>query len=184
MLGRYPDALRKYHESVSEDTAQTGRMLYNRANTLAKMGKLPEAVESYLQALAYLPDDEDTRYNLELALRALQEQQNQQQDQKDEQQKSQDQQEKNQGQNDRQPRNDEGEKQQPQPSDSSQAKPQPSREDSTSARPELPDSVQMLALSKEDALRLLELLEEQEKELQKEKRKAAFIRVPRSGKDW
>ncbi|MBP2681728.1 MAG: hypothetical protein H6Q78_1591, partial [Candidatus Krumholzibacteriota bacterium] len=56
--------------------------------------------------------------------------------------------------------------------------------DSTMTRPELPDSVQMMALSREDALRLLKLLEEQEKELQKEKRKAAFIRVPRSGKDW
>jgi Ca-activated chloride channel family protein len=185
MLGRYPEALEKYHESVSDDTTQTGRMLYNRANTLVKLGKLPEAVESYLQSLAYLPDDEDARHNLELALRALEEQkqqqqQNQQQDQKNDQQK--DQQQENQGQKDQQQKNDKGE--QPQQPDSTQIQPQPSPQDSASARPELPDSVQMVELSKEDALRLLKLLEEQEKELQKEKRKAAFIRASRSGKDW
>jgi hypothetical protein len=44
--------------------------------------------------------------------------------------------------------------------------------------------MQMMRLSREDALQLLRLLEEQEKEIQKEKRKAAFVRVPRSGKDW
>jgi Ca-activated chloride channel homolog len=189
MLGRYPEALEKYHESVSDDTTQTGRMLYNRANTLVKMGKLPEAVESYLQSLAYLPDDEDARHNLELALRALEEQkqqqqqqqQNQQQDQKNDQQKNQ--QQDNQGQKDQQQKNDKGE-QQPQQPDSTQIQPQRAPQDSASARPELPDSVQMVELSREDALRLLKLLEEQEKELQKEKRKAAFIRASRSGKDW
>jgi Ca-activated chloride channel family protein len=189
MLGRYPEALEKYHESQSDDTTQTGRMLYNRANTLVKMGKLPEAVESYLQSLAYLPDDEDARHNLELALRALdeqkQQQQNQQQDQKNDQQKDQqkEQQKDNQGQNDQQQKNDKGE-QQPQQPDSTRMQPQPSPQDSMPARPELPDSVQMMELSKEDALRLLKLLEEQEKELQKERRKAAFIRASRSGKDW
>ena len=189
MLGRYPEALEKYHKSASEDTAQTGRMLYNRANTLVKMGKLQEAVESYLQSLAYLPDDEDARHNLELALRALEEQKQQQQqqnqqDQKNDQEKDQDQQNQqqdSQGQQDQQQKN---EQQQPQPQDSTQMKPEPSPQDSSSARPEMPDSVRMIELSKEDALRLLKLLEEQEKELQKEKRKAAFIRASRSGKDW
>jgi Ca-activated chloride channel family protein len=186
MLGRYPEALEKYHESVSDDTAQTGRMLYNRANTLAKMGKLPEAVESYLQSLAYLPDDEDARHNLELALRALEEQkqqeQNQQQDQKNDQQK--DRQQGDERQKDQQRKDDKGENQQDQPPDSTQIQPQPSPQDSSAARPELPDSAQTIELSREDALRLLKLLEEQEKELQKEKRKAAFIRASRSGKDW
>jgi Ca-activated chloride channel family protein len=185
MLGRYPEALEKYHDSASDDTAQTGRMLYNRANTLAKMGKLPEAVESYLQSLAYLPDDEDARHNLELALRALEEQKQQQQQQQQQDQKNgenKDQQQGGQGQKDPQQQNED--KNEPQQPDSTQVQQQPSPQDSTTARPELPDSAQMIELSKEDALRLLKLLEEQEKELQKQKRKAAFIRAPRSGKDW
>jgi Ca-activated chloride channel family protein len=191
MLGRYPEALEKYHESLSEDTVQTGRMLYNRANTLSKMGKLPEAVESYLQALSYMPDDPDTRHNLEVALRAMQEQKNQQQNQSQDRRQNQQQgkgDQEQQGQRgekqENQQQEEKNERQQPQQPDSIQATPQPSGEDSTMARPELPDSVQRSELSKEDALRLLKLLDEQEKELQKEKRKAAFIRVPRSGKDW
>jgi len=197
MMNRYPEALQKYHESVSEDTVQTGRMLYNRGNTLVRMGSLPEAVESYVQALRYLPDDSDARHNLELALRMMQEnkqkqeqEQNQQQQQNSEQEQQgenkndqQQQQQKDQQQDQEKPQS-EKEKQQAQQPDSMQAQPQPSTRDSTAARPELPESTQTIQLSREDALRLLKLLEEQEKELQKEKRKAAFIRVSRSGKDW
>jgi len=148
-------------------------------------------VESYLQALSYMPDDPDTRHNLEVALRAMQEQKNQQQNQSQDQRQNQQQgkgDQEQQGQRgekqENQQQEEKNERQQPQQPDSTQATPQPSGEDSTMARPELPDSVRRPELSKEDALRLLKLLDEQEKELQKEKRKAAFIRVPRSGKDW
>lgn len=196
MMERYPEALQKYHESFSEDTVQTGRMLYNRANTLAKMGNLPEAVESYVQALRYLPDDPDARHNLEMALRMMQENKQQQEQKKQQQEGSeqrhqgenntdQQEQQKDQQQKDEKDSQSEQEKNQTQQQpDSMQTRPQPSQRDSTAARPEPPESTQTIQLSREDAIRLLKLLEEQEKELQKEKRKAAFIRVPRSGKDW
>jgi Ca-activated chloride channel family protein len=197
MMERFPEALQKYHESFSEDTVQTGRMLYNRANTLAKMGNIPEAVESYVQALRYLPDDLDTRHNLELALRMMQENNQQQEQQRQQQQEGSEQKQQGENNTDKQQQQkdqqqqDEGDSQSEQEknqtqqqSDSMQTRPQPSQRDSTAARPELPESTQTIQLSRDDALRLLKLLEEQEKELQKEKRKAAFIRVPRSGKDW
>ena len=59
----------------------------------------------------------------------------------------------------------------------------PSQADSSNAEPQQqkPQSIQ---LTREDALRILKLLEEQEKELQKAKRKAAFKRISSSGKDW
>lgn len=191
MLGRYPEALRKYHASLSEDTVQTGRTFYNRGNTLLEMGNFQESAASYLQALRYLPDDADARHNLELALRRSKEsQQQEQQDQrgqdssdKQDREKSGEQdgegqeQEQEDGRNDRQ-------QSRPEPQDSAGPQPQPSPMDSTMQNPETGDSIQELALSREDALRLLKLLEEQEKQLQKEKRKAAFVRVPRSGKDW
>ena len=47
--------------------------------TGAGVVKASEAVESYIQALQYLPDDEDARHNLELALAMKQQQQQQQQ---------------------------------------------------------------------------------------------------------
>jgi Ca-activated chloride channel family protein len=188
MLERYPEALHKYQQSLSEDTVQTGRMFYNRANTLVKMQQYSEAVESYLQALRYLPDDPDARHNLELALRMLRESEQQgerqQQDQKGSQKDRKEQRggdqrgdEKN-----RESQDSTGQGENEQRADSSQA--QPAGQDSSMTKPELPDSMQMMRLSREDALQLLRLLEEQEKEIQKEKRKAAFVRVPRSGKDW
>jgi Ca-activated chloride channel family protein len=196
MMGRYPEALEKYHQSLSEDTLQNGRMFYNRGNTLVKMEKPAEAVESYLQALRYLPDDLEARYNLELALRQLQDQQRQQQQQQqkgdgeDQQQNEDGQQQESDQDRERSDRQDqqnqqdqqEQQNQQPQQPDSTQS--QQSQPDSSLAQPQPADSTQVIELTREDALRLLMLLEEQEKELQKQKRKAAFKRSRGSGKDW
>jgi Ca-activated chloride channel family protein len=191
MMGRYQEALQKYHESFSDDTLQAGRVLYNRGNTLVKMGKLPEAVESYLQSLRYMPDDLDARHNLELALKMIEQQEQQQKQQQQDQDEKGEQDPSGDGerpQNDEQQRQNEDEnegdqQQQPQPPDSTQSNP-PSEQDSSSAQPQRPDSTQVMELSREDALQLLKLLEEQEKELQKKKKKAAFRRAAGSGKDW
>ncbi len=193
MMGRYQEALQKYHESFSEDTLQAGRSLYNRGNTLVKLDKLPEAVESYLQSLRYMPDDVDARHNLELTLKMLEQQRQQEKQQQqgddqnndngekkpgeDQQQDGEQQQNQDENQNNEDRQN---EQQQP---DSTQTNP-PSQPDSSNAKPQLADSTQVIELTREDALRLLRLLEEQEKELQKKKRKAAFRRASRAGKDW
>jgi Ca-activated chloride channel family protein len=200
MMGNYPDALGKYHQSFSsEDSLQAGQMLYNRGNTLMQMGKPQEAVESYLQALRYLPDDADARHNLELALRLLEEeqQQQQQQQQQDQDQQQDDEQQQDQQQQDQQQQNQQQEQQdneQQQQDQDQQQQNQQEQPDSSQAQPQEPDSSQgpppeqpppqTIELSKEDALRILKLLEEQEKELQKRKRKAAFKRVRTGGKDW
>jgi Ca-activated chloride channel family protein len=162
-------------------------MIYNRGNTLLEMGKPAEAAGSYLQALQYLPNDFDARHNLELALRMVEQQQQQQQQQ---QQDSQQNQEENQDQDQRQESSDDQQEGQQDPGDQRDERSQPPDStvmqppDSSAAPPQPPDSMATIELSREDALRILKLLEEQEKELQKEKRKAAFKRVRRSGKDW
>jgi Ca-activated chloride channel family protein len=183
MLDRYPEALAKYHASLSEDTVQNGRLLYNRGGTLVKMDKIDEAIESFVQALRYLPDDADIRHNLELALKRRAQQQQQQQQQSNDGQE--DDQQQGEGQQDSQQQGDQGDskdqqgQQDPQMPDSSQINP-PSEADSTAVQPPEAHSVQ---LTREDAMRILRLLEEQEKELQKTKRKAAMKRV-QQGKDW
>jgi Ca-activated chloride channel family protein len=48
---------------------------YNRANALAKAGKLTEALDSYEQALTIRPDDGDARFNRDLVQKILDEQQ-------------------------------------------------------------------------------------------------------------
>jgi len=186
MLERYQEALGKYHASFSGDSLQAGQMMYNRANTLMKMAMLGEAIESYIQALQYLPDDSDARHNLELALRLRKEQQSQQQEggEEREQQEGDEQDQDSQRQDSRSDDNRQQQNQQDQDAsqapDSSQVS-QPSDPDSSQTQP--PKEQTSIQLSREDALRILRLLEEQEKELQKAKRKVAIKRATK-GKDW
>ncbi|MCZ6767040.1 MAG: tetratricopeptide repeat protein, partial [bacterium] len=183
MMKRYEEALSQYHRAFSaDDSLHAGRLLYNRGNTLLAMGKPDTAIESYLQALRYLPDDEEIRHNLEMALRMLQQQQQQQQQNEDSEPQDQEPQENREQQqdSDQNRHEDEEGEQTPRP-DSTQANP-PQEPDSTQMQQ--PDSLRTIQLTAEDALRLLRLLEEKEKQLQKEKRKAAFKQNLRGGKDW
>ncbi len=194
MQNQFDRALDAYQHSYSPDSALTGRMLYNRGNTLLKGGRFDEAIESYLQSLQYTPDDEDARHNLELALAAKQQQQQQQQRQQQSGDQKSPQQDKQQGdsQNQSAPsdqqqqqkpdaQNPDSTQMQPQPQDQNQGTQQP-KPDSTSSSPMSEE--EMRKLSPEDAARILQALQEREQELQKERRKAAFRRAKRSGKDW
>lgn len=194
MQNEFDRALESYQRSYSPDSLLTGKMLYNRANTLLKSGHFNEAIESYLQSLQYLPDDEDARHNLELALAAKQQQQKQQPQQKpgNEDQKQQQQEQgdskgdstrtDSQNQPSSKPDSTQSKPQDPQPSPGdNEPKMQPDRPDS-SAAPLTEEELRKL--SPEDAARILQALEEREQELQRERRKAAFRRTKRSGKDW
>jgi Ca-activated chloride channel family protein len=193
MMEKYQEALERYQMSFSEDTTLTGRMLYNRGNTLLKQGQLKEAIESYANSLRFLPDDGDARHNLEVALRMLEQQQQQQQQQQDgqdgDQQEEQENQEQQSGdqqqqqqdqQKDQQQGDQDHQEQNQQAADSTQAN--PASGDSTQSQPLDPEQLQ--ELSKEDAMRILKALEEEEKKLQRERRKAAFKKVRKKGKDW
>ncbi|HEX6791801.1 MAG TPA: hypothetical protein VF247_10870, partial [Candidatus Krumholzibacteria bacterium] len=189
---KYPQAIDYYQRSYSADSVLTGKMLYNRGNALLKSGKAAAAVESYVQALQYLPDDEDTRHNLELAVLQKQEQQQQQQKQKGDKGEKQDQNEQGQSQSDSSKTGDQDKNGQ----QDKQQKPDPNAPQDQKAQPDSsaqgqPDSSQvpltpeeMKKLSKEDAMRILQALEDREQQLQQERRKAAFRKLKRSGKDW
>lgn len=56
---------------------------YNRGNSLARLGRYPEALAAYDKALAEAPDHADAQFNKELVERELQRQQAQQQQQQD-----------------------------------------------------------------------------------------------------
>ena len=58
---------------------------YNRANALAKAGKLEAALKSYDEALAAHPGDDDARFNRDLVQKLLDQQQQEQQGQNDQQ---------------------------------------------------------------------------------------------------
>ena len=72
--------LERYEEAAAEtvralpidDPLQAARAHYNLGNHYAQLGRLPDARDSYREALLLDPDDEDAKHNLELVLQLLQ----------------------------------------------------------------------------------------------------------------
>jgi Ca-activated chloride channel family protein len=169
----------------SPDASTRQRSLYNLGNALYGTKKLPEAVAAYRQALVLDPRDRDAKINFEKALRELQQQQQQQQ-QQGQQGKQGDQKKDSQGQNQQQEQ--QGEQSKDQQSKEQQSKEQQGQPQSQDQQPPPPqparlDSVPAGELSKEEALRILEAMRQQEKELQAEKARHR-VRTRRVDKDW
>jgi tetratricopeptide (TPR) repeat protein len=168
---RYDEAMREYNNAaVATNSAESkAASYYNLGNSFFRSNKLQESIEAYKQALRTNPDDEDTRYNLQLALDRLKQQQqnkNQQKNQKDQRQQNQQQ---NQDQKQNQNQNQQQQQQQPQN--------QSTKQDQTRTQ-------QMKnQMPKEEADRILEALRNSEKQIQKELRKRPAARV-RVEKDW
>ena len=171
---------------------------YNLANSLFKQGQIEESIEGYKQALRLKPADRAAKHNLEFALKQQQEQEKQRQ-------QNQDQQDQEEGESGQQPdeqpsetpknqgegedqvtdsgessRADEEEQQQDQPAQGEQEQPEDQTDGQSDAR-QAPDPVQG-QLTKEEAARLLEAIQEDLQSLRREQLK----KLKQSGaeKDW
>jgi tetratricopeptide (TPR) repeat protein len=164
---RFDEALRAYGNSgpamkSSEERAGT---YYNMGNTLYRENKFQEAVNAYKQSLRVNPDDNDARYNLQMARIKLKQQEQQKQQKKDQKQdQQQDQQQQNQ-----QQKQDQQQQQQP--------KQEQAKQDQTQ---QVQKKNQM---PKQEADRILDALRNDEKEIQKNLRKRAAVKV-KVEKDW
>lgn len=70
--GKYSQGIRALRQSADKGDAKIKTAsLYNAGNALYSMGNYRESVESYVEALKLNPDDTDAKHNLELALRKL-----------------------------------------------------------------------------------------------------------------
>lgn len=148
--------------------------LYNMGNALIGAGKYQEAVEAYKTALRHNPNQVDYLHNLELAQHLLenppqQQSEKQKQDQDDSQQEQQDQQQQQEEQQEQDQQQEEQNQQQQQQEQEEQqeqqAQPQPEQ------------------MSPEDAERLLNALQSNEKQVQENIKKQEAGEAPR-GKDW
>ena len=111
-----PSASKKELDKCKEDLAKT----YHNTGVVYHMcEQYDKAVEAYKQALRNNPQDDETRYNMILAQRMLQEQQQQQQEQQQEQ-EQQEQQDQQQQQQDQQQQQQEQQQQQQQEEEMSQ----------------------------------------------------------------
>jgi Ca-activated chloride channel family protein len=175
--GKYDEAAALY-ESLGRDAGSpvAAAARFNRGNSLYQKQDYRGAVQAYRDALRLRRGDEETRRNLELALRALQEQEEQrkkQQQQQDENQK------------DRQDQKQQGQDQQKQ---DQKAQGQPSKPQEP-PRPQTPQERederfrQETGMPKERAMQLLDALQQNEKAEQK-KLLAQKRAQKRKGRDW
>jgi Ca-activated chloride channel homolog len=148
------------------------RAMYNAGNAAAMQEELESALDYYTRALLSDPSNQNAKFNYEYVKRQLEEQQDQdqQQEDQDENQDQQDQ-EQNQDQQDQEQNQDQQQQQQQQNQDQQQQEQQ-------EQQPQNPEE-----LTKEEAERLLQALENEEEQLLREIQKMD-VRPRRVEKDW
>jgi protein O-mannosyl-transferase len=72
-LGRFEEAIAIYRRRLSQDppTIERAEVVGNLGTALASLGRMPEALDYYRQAVALAPQNEMHQYNVGLALRRL-----------------------------------------------------------------------------------------------------------------
>lgn len=173
----YEEAQKLYEQLASSDlTKEQKSMTYhNLGNSFLQMQKPEPAIEAYKNALRQNPNDLDTKYNLEFAKKMLKQQQQQQQN------KDQNKDQENKDQNKDQQKQDQNKDQQNQDQQQNQQDQQQNQDNKSQQQPQ-----QTKQISKEDAERMLQALQDNEKKtlekLRLEKLKNA--KKVRTEKDW
>jgi len=165
--GKFDEAIKEYGEAIqrAEQKDTKAYAYYNIGNSLVKGQKYDDAVKSYIESLKIDPNDPAAKYNLSYALEKLRRQQQQQQQNKDQ---------KNQDKNKQQDKQKQDQqKQQNQKQDKQKQQPQPQQQ----------QAARQKQMSKADAERILDVLKNNEKDVQKKLRTRQAVRA-KTDKDW
>jgi tetratricopeptide (TPR) repeat protein len=201
---RFNEAMLRHTEAVefAETKEQKHRAWHNIGNTLMKMEKCKEAVESFKHALRNNPNDDETRYNLGLAKECAKKQQQEEEDKKqDDEKKDEDKdkeekdgenenekddgkQEENDEKNDDQQNKDQGEDQEDKDGDPKDQKDQQDQEGNPEDQKQKPQQ-QPGKMSPQQIKNLLEAMNNQEQKVQEKinAKKTKGVKV-RTDKDW
>ena len=154
-LKQYESLVKQFQAKVEDNPESLAHIWHNMGNSLLEAQHYGPSIEAYKNSLRLNPDDFDSKYNLAYAKQKMKEQENQ--DQKDQQEQNQEQQD----------QKDEPQDQEQQEQKDQQQQPQ-ARE-----------------ISKEDAERMLNAIQQQEKDVKDkvDKKKAAAAKV-KTKKDW
>ena len=170
----YEQAFPKLDEAASKLTGlELAKAYYNIGNGLFGAGKFQEAVGAYKKTLEINPNDRDAKYNLELALKMLEEKKKNQKNEKNQKQS-----EKNEKKNKSSSSASDStqEKQnQTQPVNQEQQKSPDQKEQQKMARPKQ-------QMTKEEAEQILAALKNEEMKVKKQKKSEAIPTV--GGRDW
>lgn len=145
---------------IEKDKSKLSQIYHNMGVIFHSQKDYAKAVEAYKESLRNNPKDDETRYNLALAQKMLNDQQNQNQDQNQDKNEQQKEQEK-QNQNQNQQKNQEQQQQPP---------PKPEKKENE--------------MSKENAEQLLNSIMQDEKDVQDKVKKQQVIQGGRLEKDW
>ena len=180
--GKFDEAatlFRSLGEHPSSPLAAPSR--FNLGNALYQKQDYRGAIQAYREALGLSPDDLDTRRNLELALRALQEQEEDKKKQQQDKNKQGDQ-----GKQDKPEQNKDGQQNKPdpqKPGDGSKQQQGQSGQQKTPEQRENERFQEKTGMPKDRAMQLLDALQQNEKAEQK-KLLLAKRAQRKSGKDW
>ena len=180
--GKFDEAatlFRSLGEHPSSPLAAPSR--FNLGNALYQKQDYRGAIQAYREALGLSPDDLDTRRNLELALRALQEQEEDKKKQQEDKNKQGDQ-----GKQDKPEQNKDGQQNKPdpqKPGDGSKQQQGQSGQQKTPEQRENERFQEKTGMPKDRAMQLLDALQQNEKAEQK-KLLLAKRAQRKSGKDW
>ena len=179
---KYEETVKQYETMVESgsDPETLAHVWHNIGNSMLEAQQYEPSIEAYKNSLRLNPSDSDTKYNLAYAKMKLQEQQQQNQDQQDQEQ-NQDQQDQDQNQDQNQDQQDQEQNQDQQDQDQSQ-----DQQDQEQNQEQNQDQqVKPQEISKEDAERMLNAIQQQEKDVKEkvDKKKAAAAKV-KTEKDW
>ncbi|HBX52331.1 MAG TPA: hypothetical protein DEH02_14800 [Bacteroidales bacterium] len=173
---KFQDAITQYKIAANKNLPKQEKAwtYHNMGNSLLQSGNLKECIDAYKQALRVNPNDKETKYNLAYAQNMLNKQQQQQkqdqnQDKKDQQDKDKDQNKDKQDQKNQDKQ--EQQKQDQQKQDKQEQQEQKQKNDQ---------------ISKEDAQRMLDALQNDEKKTQEKLKKQQQVRAQKIKiqKDW
>ena len=167
--GKFDDAVKEFETALGKAEQKDTRAYahYNIGNSMMKEERYQDAVKAYIDALKLNPNDEDAKYNLSYALEKLKHQQQQQ---------KKDQNKQNQNKDDKQKQDQQQKNQQDKQKQDQQQKNQQDKQKQSSGQ-------QQKQMSRADAQRILEVLKNSEKEVQKKLRARQAVRA-KTDKDW
>ncbi|MDZ7372749.1 MAG: tetratricopeptide repeat protein [candidate division KSB1 bacterium] len=175
----FEEALQAFERATAlQDPILLSQAYYNLGNTLYRLGHLTEAILAYKKALELNPGDEDAKYNLEYVLAKLK-QESQKQSLSPQPQPQQQKQEQQGGQGQEGQQKGEQRHEEQQQTQEGQAQAQQDQQQADQGRKQ---RAQERQLSKEEAERLLDALNEAEKKLLKDR--AVHEGSIRRAKDW
>lgn len=201
----YEDALNEFDKAInSKDVELQARAYYNLGNTHYRTGKLLEAIEDYKKCLDINPDDEDAKYNIEFIRKKIKEQLKKEEQEQTHaqqeapqktqqiQQQAQQQAQQQEGQAHSQEKAQEEQKQAKEEVAQEEKPGEEKKEETQEQKPEglaqeekeAKEKPKEGEMSREDAMRILDAMKDDEKDLQKELRRQPIEGEYRVEKDW